>query len=39
VLGRTGIRTVSKIANLIMAAIGVMMIRLGISTWLGPTVG
>jgi multiple antibiotic resistance protein len=39
VLGRTGIRTVSKIANLILAAIGVMMIRLGISTWLGPTVG
>jgi multiple antibiotic resistance protein len=39
VLRRTGIRTVSKIANLILAAIGVMMIRLGISTWLGPTVG
>jgi multiple antibiotic resistance protein len=30
-LGRTGIRTLSKIASLILAAIGVMMIRQGIT--------
>jgi multiple antibiotic resistance protein len=30
-LGRTGIRTISKIASLILAAIAVMMVRLGVS--------
>ena len=30
-LGRTGIRTISKIASLILAAIAVMMVRLGIA--------
>ncbi len=36
VLGRTGVRTVSKIASLILAAIGVMMIRRGITELVRP---
>lgn len=34
-LGRTGIRTVSKITSLILAAIAVMMVRIGLTTFLG----
>lgn len=33
-LGRTGIRTVSKIISLVLAAIAVMMVRIGLTTFL-----
>ena len=38
-LGRTGIRTLSKIASLILAAIGVMMVRQGIVSFLRAGIG